>query len=133
MEAKMLSSTDERTTILRMIDEQKITAEQGTQLLTALGNPSTPQAAPKAQQDPATQGRTFRVLVTDSGSGKVKTSVKIPLGLVRWGLKFGSRYSSEVEGVDMEELADLIAGGDQGEIIEVIDEEDGENVKIFIE
>jgi hypothetical protein len=129
----MLSTaTDERASILRMIDEHKITADQGAQLLSALGK-DPEQKTEKRSFIGEGKNRFFKVLVSDIASGRVKTSVTIPLGLVRWGLKVGARFSGELEGIDMDELADLIASGEQGQIIDVMDEEDGERVQIFVE
>jgi hypothetical protein len=129
----MLSTaTDERASILRMIEEHKITADEGAQLLSALGKP----AEQKIGTRPFIGGgpnRFFKVLVSDMTSGRTKTSVTIPLGLVRWGLKVGARFNGEIDGVDMDELANLIASGAQGQIIEVMDEEEGEHVQIFVE
>ena len=129
----MLSTvTDERASILRMIDEHKITADQGAQLLAALGKPAEQKTGTRPFIGEG-QNRFFKVLISDMATGRVKTSVTIPLGLVRWGLKVGARFNSDIEGVDMDELADLIASGAQGQIIEVRDEEDGEHVQIFVE
>jgi hypothetical protein len=129
----MLSTaTDERASILRMIDEHKITADQGAQLLAALGK-STEQASPASSSIEKGKGRFFKVLVNDTVTGRAKVTVTLPLSLVRWGLKVGARYSHEVEGIDMDELADLITNEVQGQIVDVIDEEDGEHVQIFIE
>jgi hypothetical protein len=124
--------SDERTTILRMIDEKKITAEQGAQLLAALGKQAEGMP-PLSSSSEKTKGRVFKVLVSDTVTGRSKVSVTLPLGLVRWGLKVGARYSGDLEGIDMDELADLITNEVQGQLVDVIDEEDGEHVQIFIE
>jgi hypothetical protein len=134
--------SDERMTILKMIESNKITVEQGSLLLGALGKQSE-QAAPKASEPigetpslaskAAGSGRRFRVLVTDSVTGKNKVSVNLPLSLVRWGLHTGKKFSSEMDGIDVDELAEMLESGEDGQFIEVIDEEDGEHVRVFIE
>lgn len=137
----MNDMTDERMTILKMIESNKITVEQGSQLLGALGK-----AAERAETPPPTGGtepagkpsgagdkRRFRVLVTDTVTGKNKVSVNIPITLVRWGMRTGKKFSSELEGIDLDELAELLEGDESGQFIEVIDEEDGEQVRVFIE
>ena len=138
----MLGATDERMTILRMIENNKITAEQGAQLLSAMGKTGEATAAPAAeipQEQPshspatASRGRRFRVEVTDTVSGKHKVSVNLPIGLVRWGLRTGKKFSSDLDDIDMDELADMLEGGEDGQFIEVFDEEDGEHVRVFIE
>ena len=138
----MNGASDERMTILKMIESNKITVEQGSMLLGALGKQGE-QAAPKAAEPfgetpaPASKavgsGRRFRVLVTDTVTGKNKVSVNLPLSLVRWGLHTGKKFSSEMDGIDIDELAELLEGGEDGQFIEVIDEEDCEQVRVFIE
>ncbi len=141
----MNGASDERMTILKMIESNKITVEQGSLLLGALGKqgeqaaPATAHApepsteAPAPASKAAGSGRRFRVLVTDTVTGKNKVSVNLPLSLVRWGLHTGKKFSSEMEGIDVDELAELLEGGEDGQFIEVIDEEDGEQVRVFIE
>jgi len=144
----MFNISEERMSILKMVEESKITAEQAAQLLAAVGlsekrteAPAAPRApvapvaavAPAAPAHPAASGRWFRVLVTDTNSGKSKVSVRLPMRLVHWGLKVGSRYTDELEGIDTEELASALEEGGDGQLIDVIDEEDGEHVQVFIE
>ena len=126
------TSSDDRTTILRMIEERKITADEGAKLLAALGKSADPTPTPSPVVE-AGKGRFFKVLVTDMNSGRAKTTVTIPMGLVRWGLKVGARYSHDMDGIDMDELADLLDTGTVGQIVDVMDEEDGEHVQIFVE
>jgi len=59
--------------------------------------------------------------------------VRLPMRLVHWGMKVGSRYTDELEGIDMDELASALEEGGDGQLIDVIDEEDGEHVQVFIE
>ena len=141
----MNGGSDERMTILRMIESNKITVEQGSMLLGALGKQGeqvaqgAPQAAEAVAETPAPaskaagSARRFRVLVTDSVTGKNKVSVNLPLSLVRWGLRTGKKFSSDMEGIDVDELAEMLEGDENGQFIEVIDEEDGEHVRVFIE
>ena len=120
---------EENLKILRMIEERRITAEQGAQLL-ASGNKPTNEVvvAPKSGKT-----RWFRVLVTDTASDKVRVSVRLPLSLVKWGLKVGGHFSPEIQGIDMDELSEILNSETEGKLVEVMDEEDGEHVQIFIE
>lgn len=122
------STFDDRMSVLRMVEEHKVTAEQGAQLLMAVGNKSGSEVL-----SANTKGRFFRVLVTDKTSGKVRTSVTLPLSLVKWGMNYGSRFTTNIEGLDLNELAEIITSGQDGKIIDVEDEDDGEHVQIFIE
>ena len=140
----MFSATDERMTILKMIEGNKITAEQGAQLLSAMGKAGEAPAAVSAQLGDAGQPmsdagaspahtRRFHVEVTDLATGKHKVKVNLPLSLVRWGLHTGKKFSGELEDIDMDELAAMLEGDENGQFIEVFDEEDGEHVRVFIE
>ena len=141
----MLGSMDERLTILKMVEENKISAEQGVQLLSALGQPkpveeapaplmtSAPAAEEALASSPAGKGRWFRVLVTDTNTGKNKVSVRLPMRMVQWGLKVGARYTDELEGLDFNGLAQALEEDGGGQLVDVVDEEDGEHVQVFIE
>jgi hypothetical protein len=127
----MMASTEERMQILKMIEEGKISPEEGARLLQALAGKSDKRrmSGPMMGDEP----RWFRVRVTDLDSGKNKVNVNIPMSLVNVGLKMGARFAPNVEGLDYEEISQAIRGGAQGKIIDVVNEEDGERVEIFIE
>jgi len=134
----MIASTvnEENLKILRMIEERTITAEQGAQLLAAGNKAAGAPASPSALATPAPKSgktRWFRVLVTDTASEKVRVSVRLPLSLVKWGMKVGGQFSPEVKGIDFDELSEIINSETDGKLVEVMDEEDGEHVQIFIE
>ena len=123
-------TAEERMRILKMIEEGKITPEEGARLLSALGDKK--KASP-AQSPGMTSARWFRVRVTDSETGRSKVNVNIPMGLVNVGVKMGARFIPEDADVDIEELLEQIRSGAHGKILEVSNEEDGERVEIFIE
>ena len=126
-----MATTEERMKILTMIREGKITAEEGAKLLSALGESQKPSRSPgtRASGEP----RWFRVRVTDLVSGKTKVSVNIPFGLMEWGLQIGAQFAPEVGNLDFEQLKEMLQSGVEGKVVDVIDEEDGEHVEIFIE
>ena len=128
--------SEERMKVLRMVEDGKITAEQATQLLEALDEAptSSPKGAPAGSTPPtSTTGRWFRVRVTDSDTGKVRVNVRLPVGVVNAGLKMGMRFAPQVEGMDVESLSAMINSGEVGQIVDVLDDEDGEHVEVFIE
>ena len=121
---------EERMQILKMIQEGKISAEEGAKLLSALeGSRKTETANLSA----ATQGRFLRVRVTDMHTGKTKVNVNLPLALVNIGLKMGARFAPEMEGIDINEIMNAIKAGTQGKIVDVEDGEDGEKVEVYID
>lgn len=132
------SSESERLRVLRMVEEGKINATEGITLLDALGQGQKSQKS----QTPGNQSlagqagspQWFRVRVTQLESGRTKATVNIPLALAEWGLAIGTRFAPEIGEIDLTELTRLLnEKGTEGKIVDVIDEEDGEHVEIFIE
>jgi len=122
-------ASEERMKILKMIEEGKITAEEGTRLLAALGKHKRKRPAPQEGEP-----RWLRVRVTDIHSGKEAVRVNLPFSLVNVGLKMGARFVPDIEqGLAMEELAEALQQGLTGKIVDIVDEEDGKRVEIFIE
>lgn len=127
-----MATAEERMRILKMIEEGKISAEEGAKLLSALSenrrgpNPPMPPRAPGA-------ARWLRVRVTDVVTGRSKATVQIPLALIESGMKIGAHFAPEVEGVDMPTIMEALRSGMTGKIVDVVDEKDGEHVEIFVE
>lgn len=126
-----MTTSEERMQILKMVEEGKISAEEGAKLLAALTEGA--RAEKKTARAEAGGARWFRVRVTDLMSGKDKVNVNIPMGLVNVGLKMGARFAPEIEGMDFDEIVTAIKSGAQGKIVDVTNEEDGERVEIFVE
>jgi hypothetical protein len=122
-------STDERMKILNMINEGKITAEEGARLLSALSKQKRGQSALR-EGDP----RWLRVRVVNMHSGKEEVRVNLPISLVNVGLKMGARFipDAEQESV-MEDLVEALNQGMTGKIVDVIDETEGQRVEVFLE
>jgi SHOCT-like protein len=126
-----MASSEERMKILKMIEEGKLSAEEGTKLLTALSDKRTP--TPPRPPGMGGGPRWLRIRVTDVRSGRSKASVQIPLALVDAGMKIGAHFAPEVQGVDMSNVMEAVRSGMIGKIIDVTDEEDGEHVEIYVE
>ena len=126
----MMATTEERMKILKMIDEEKISAQEGAQLLSALSSQSQKSSATRAK---AGSPRWLRVLVTDTNSGRSKATVQIPISLVDAGLKIGAHFAPELDDMDMTGVIEAFNSGMSGKIVDVVDDEDGEHVQIFIE
>ena len=124
-------TSEERMRILRMIQEGKITAEEGAKLLAALRE-SRKEPRPMAPSGRLSKGW-LRVRVTDMATNRAKVNVNLPLSLMDAGLKIGAQYAPELAGIDLSQFIEDIKGGAQGKIIDVNDEEDGEHVEIFVE
>ena len=125
-----MATVEERMKILKMVEEGKISAADGAQLLAALSENRKPPAPPTP---PAGAARWFRVRVTDLRTGKTKVNVNIPMGLVDVGIKMGARFAPNLDNEQMAVLAEALKSGQVGKLIEATDEEDGERVEIFVE
>lgn len=123
-----MATSEERMKILKMVQEKKITAEDAVKLLTAL------EKAEQRQQPPrGGESRWLRVRITDVHSGKQSVNVNLPLGLVNVGLKMGARFIPDMEGVRVDELAEALRQGLTGKIMDIIDEDEGQRVEVYVE
>jgi hypothetical protein len=123
-----MASSEERIKILQMIAEGKISPDDGAKLLEALnrGAGRGPMRPLNVDED----NRYLRVRVTDTFTGKAKVSMNLPLTLVDAGIGIASNYIPSVANAD---LMNAIRKGLTGKVIDVIDEEDGDHVEVFIE
>ena len=129
-----MATVEERMKILKMIEEGKISAEDGAKLLAALSSADARKVPPPPSPFAASgNNRSLHVRVTDAASGKAKVNVKLPMGLVEVGLKIGARFAPQLETEQMDAINEALRSGLSGKIIDVVDEEDGEHVEIFIE
>ena len=124
-------TSEERMKILKMINDGKITADEGSQLLSALSQRSDkPRKSPKH----SLAGQMLRVRVTNMATGKTKVNVNVPMKLVDAGLNIAAQFIPEMENAQMmEAVKEALAENMSGKIVDVIDEEDQEHVEIFIE
>jgi hypothetical protein len=128
-ESEIMATNEERLKILRMIDEGKITAEEGSRLLATLTESRKPSRKPPLRSSVG-GARWLKVRVTDMITGKPKATVNLPLGLLDAGLNIASKYAPDIA---FNELVEAINAGAEGKVIDVYDEEDDEHVEIFIE
>ena len=116
--------SEERMKILKMLEEKKITSEQAAKLLDALGEPVVG------------TGKTLKVKVWDTNQEKLKINVKVPLSLVKWGMRFvpeKAQIKMREQNIDMEAVTEAIDKDLVGKIVEVDDDEKGEHVEVYIE
>lgn len=126
-----MATVEERMQILKMIEEGKISASEGAELLRALDQNTGARSTEPLKG--ASTPRWFRVRITDIATGKNKVNVNIPMGLVNVGMKMGARFAPEMEGINFDELSEAIRSGAQGKVMDVVDNEEGERVEIFVE
>lgn len=131
-----MTSPEERMKILKMVEEGKISPEDGAKLLAALSNAGDVGAAPAAGYAQVRSGsgaKWLRIRVTDMNTGRQKVSVNLPIGLVSVGAKIAAKFAPEAESLEVNQIVEAIRSGAQGKIIDVLDDEDGEHVEIYVE
>ena len=137
-------STTSRKEILELLAKGKITADEAANLLSqpAVEPTATPDVEMlkkeiAIEQVPAgADGKKpswLHVRVRDLQSGRNKVTVNVPLGMVKFGLKIGGRFSPELNGLDWAELQDMMNEMESGILVDVQDEEDGEHVQVFVD
>lgn len=119
---------EEKLQILKMIEEGKITSDEGVELLNALEE--------REEKIVKTEdAKWLRVRVNDE-DGKQKVNVNIPISLIDIGLKIGTKYHAELEdqlaGIDLKEIIKAVKDGAEGKLVEVEDE-NGDKIEVFVE
>ena len=132
-----MATAEERMRVLKLIEDGKISADEGARLLAALEK-SDRQVRRRAKRQrgqsddrSAGDGRWIRLRVSDSKSGKTRVNMTIPLGLVNMGLAVGARFVPDVADLDVEAIRNALRSGLHGKILEV--HNDDELVEIYVE
>jgi len=133
IQERMMGMKEEVKRILKMVEEKKISAEEGEKLLEAL-QPEEVTEMITAEGDHSP--RFLKIRPTEEGQTKV--NINIPISLVDVGLKIatkiGPQYTEELKGlkdVDFEELARAIKEGLRGKLVDIHDGD--ESVEIYAE
>lgn len=125
---------EEKMMILKMLQDGKISADEAAKLLESVdaGGIKT-KKAPIVDESQKVQGKFFRVLITDTDTGKARVNIRIPLSMLGIGAKFGAQFAPQVDGIEQEQIMEAIHNGQVGKILDVYHDDDGEHVEIFIE
>jgi hypothetical protein len=121
-----MASSAERLTILRMVEQGKISVEDGARLLAALGDSQQEESKPR----PAAfdTSRHLQVRVTDLFTNRQKVNVNLPVGLFQLAWRWlPPSAQSQIEAVQ-----DAINAGAVGRLVEVTDQDSGVRVEITL-
>ena len=119
-----MASSAERMTILRMVEQGKISAEDGARLLAALGS-GQEETKPRPRFDTS---RHLQVRVSDLITNRQKVNVTVPIGLIEVAWRW-------LPAAAQEQLAAMQAAIDadtRGRLVEVVDQESGVRVEITL-
>lgn len=121
---------NEKLQILKMIEEGKVSSEEGVKLLEALEGTSSKTLAgtPKAKW--------IKIKVFDPDD-KTNVDVNIPISLINIGLKIANKVAPDFNkyGLDENEIHEIfesIKAGASGKILD-INSENGEKIEIIVE
>ena len=118
----------ERAKILEMVERGQVSAKEGARLLGALEREDETRVNVSEQS-----ARWLHIRVSDLDTGRPKVNVNVPFELVKVGLQIGSRFAPDIEDLDMDEFVAELQSGVPGSLIEVEDEEGGEQVEIYLD
>lgn len=124
-----MTTAEERMRILNMIQEGRVTAEEGARLLEALGNHG--KTAPSAHTRHIHDHRQLHVRITDLATGKTKVDVNVPMSLVHVGIKLGARFMPD--SVDFDGIMETVREGASGQIVDMEDAASGEHIEVWVE
>lgn len=86
-----------------------------------------------AQKD-GRQPRWLKIRVRELDTGRNRVSVTLPIGLVNFGLGIARRFEADFDdGPRIEEIWRLVKEGQRGMLIDVEDEEDNQQVQIYLD
>jgi polyhydroxyalkanoate synthesis regulator phasin len=123
-----MGHSDERLRILQLVEEGKISPEEGIRLIQALdktGEQQTQLALRPAQW--------LRLQISDMLSGKVRVNVRLPVTVLNTGMKIGARFSDEIGQTEMGQIMDAIADGLTGQVIDIYDDQGEKRIQVFLE
>lgn len=131
-----MTTREERLKILQMVADGTITPEDAARLLEAIEIGATPEREDEPTATPKRKPRWFKVRVTDTDSGRVRVNITLPMALIRGALKLGGKVNIVGDRLDQEmmrTLEEALASGEVGKLVDVVDEEDGERVEVYVE
>jgi SHOCT-like protein len=125
--------TDALETVLRMVAEGRLTAEEAGPLIAALqdrgssSKQTVPPSASAAEQAASGPARQVRVEVKERGRNVVNVRVPVALGQAAIG------YVPGISARDAERIREALAMGLVGQILEVTDDDGEGSVRIVLE
>ena len=136
--------TEERLEILRLVENQTISADEATRLLEALDRsdtahnqqswnrppPPPPDATATIRLPGKPRSRNVRIRITDTSSNEARLNLVLPLRLLDSGLKMAKRIAPD-RLLEAKDIRDSVDEGFIGTLLDIVDED--ERVEILIE
>ncbi len=133
---------EEYMRILKMIEEGKVTAEEGAELMKAIGggegDGDEKVEAQLSGVKSSFKGKKLRIKVTDTETGKDKANIRIPLRLAKIAEKLIPREAKaqmKGQGIDLSDILSNIDELVDGPLVDIDanDKDDHVNVSIYVD
>jgi hypothetical protein len=129
-----MSFKEERLQILKMLEEGKITAEEAAALLSALeAGAQKERGEGKPTWSGSPRRHKVRICVSDGATGKKKVDINFPIGVLKLAKRMGTKFTGNIEGVNLDDIFEAVQQEVQGKIIDIQDDGEGKRVEIFVE
>jgi hypothetical protein len=134
-----------RKEILELLGQGKITADEAAKLLADAANPVEETAVPpqslkiEVEEEPVKKTYNgsspswFKVRVSNLETGKNKVSVNIPVRMLKFGMKIGKKFTSELDDLNWDDITGMVNDMQIGMLVEVQDEDSNEHVQVYLE
>jgi len=87
-------------------------------------------------QEPEKAAKYLRVKVVDhTKEGRPAVNIKVPIGVVKWGMKMAQAFSPQMRDVNLDwnSIDAMIHEGEAGKIVEVEDEAEHKTIEVWLE
>jgi hypothetical protein len=87
-------------------------------------------------QKPEKAAKYLRVKVVDhTKEGRPAVNIKVPIGVVKWGMKMAQAFSPQMKDVnlDWDSIDAMVQEGETGKIVEVEDEAEHKTIEVWLE
>ena len=91
---------------------------------------------PEQDREPEKKAKTLRVRVVDnSKDGRPAVNIRVPIGVVKFGMKMAQAFSPEVKNanLDWDSITAMIDEGELGKIVDVEDEAEHKTIEVWVE
>lgn len=145
-----MASQEERMLILKMIDEGKISADEGARLLAAIQAPEDESSSGSSEEaststtsnniasnfsngrsvaNHGSSARNVRLRVSDSHTDQERVDVNVPLKIVEFGLRFVPETIDD----RIENIRTAVNAGKAGPVLDIKDSDGANRVEISLE
>ena len=96
----------------------------------------TERGAAMAGQESGKAASFLRVKVVDHAKdGSPAVNIKVPVGVVKWGIKMAQAFSPQMKDVelDWDSINAMVQDGETGKLVEVEDEAEHKTIEVWLE